>query len=95
MPAGREHATPVASEKRVKLPSPPKKEPKVRAVSEENERFREDTVRTTLIQKKVMTEREMADAAAGLRALKIGAASTEIEEWIASELMSGGTLEIS
>lgn len=62
VPAGREHATPVASEKRVKLPSPPKKEPK----------------------KKVMTEREMADAAAGLRALKIGAASTEIEEWIAS-----------
>ncbi|VDP22402.1 unnamed protein product [Heligmosomoides polygyrus] len=64
LPAGREHATPVASEKRVKLPSPPKKEPK----------------------KKVMTEREMADAAAGLRALKIGAASTEIEEWIASDL---------
>ncbi|KAJ1372006.1 hypothetical protein KIN20_034059 [Parelaphostrongylus tenuis] len=34
--------------------------------------------------KKAMTEREMADAAAGLRALRIDSISKEIEEWITS-----------
>ncbi|KAK6019417.1 hypothetical protein OSTOST_14948, partial [Ostertagia ostertagi] len=48
------------TEKRGKQPTPPKKEPK----------------------KKVMTEREVMDVAAGLRALKIGAVAKEIEDWI-------------
>lgn len=59
--SGRENVTSAASEKRVKQPTPPKKEQR----------------------KKAMSEREVADAAASLRALKIGSTSTEIEQWIA------------
>ncbi|KJH51540.1 hypothetical protein DICVIV_02277 [Dictyocaulus viviparus] len=60
----------IMSEKRTKQHTPPKKESKVGL---------EQKV------KKVMTERELADAAAGLRALRIVNISTEIEDWIASE----------
>ncbi|WKY09086.1 hypothetical protein Q1695_001886 [Nippostrongylus brasiliensis] len=59
-PAGRDIVTPSVGEKRSKQPTPPKKEPK----------------------KRVMTEREMTEAAIGLRALKIAAISAELEEWI-------------
>ncbi|XGW05740.1 hypothetical protein V3C99_016248 [Haemonchus contortus] len=55
---GRENAH--TSEKRAKQPTPPKKEPK----------------------KKIMTEREVMDVAAGLRALKIGAVTKEMEDYI-------------
>ncbi|KAK6059184.1 hypothetical protein COOONC_03187 [Cooperia oncophora] len=61
MSQGRDNVAHTAFEKRTKQPTPPKKEPK----------------------KKVMTEREVMDVAAGLRALKIGAVTKEIEDWIA------------
>ncbi|VDM54346.1 unnamed protein product [Angiostrongylus costaricensis] len=59
----KETLAPFIGERRTKQSTPPKKEPK----------------------KKAMTEREMTDAAAGLRALRIGTISTEIEGWITSK----------
>ncbi|EYC31655.1 hypothetical protein Y032_0003g1169 [Ancylostoma ceylanicum] len=68
--SGRETGAP-AVEKRSKQPTPPKKEPK----------------------KKIMTEREILDAAAGLRALRIGGNTTEIEDWIASAFVADDLAE--
>ncbi|RCN52828.1 hypothetical protein ANCCAN_00821 [Ancylostoma caninum] len=68
---GRETGAPSGGEKRSKQPTPPKKEPK----------------------KKVMTEREILDAAAGLRALRIGGNTTEIEDWIASAFVADDLAE--
>uniref|UniRef100_A0A0K0D5J7 MIF4G domain-containing protein n=1 Tax=Angiostrongylus cantonensis TaxID=6313 RepID=A0A0K0D5J7_ANGCA len=47
-------------------------------------RTKQNTPPKKELKKKAMTEREMADAAAGLRALRIGTISTEIEAWITS-----------
>lgn len=58
----RETLAPFIGERRTKQSTPPKREPK----------------------KKAMTERELTDAAAGLRALRIGTISMEIERWITS-----------
>ncbi|VDM72974.1 unnamed protein product [Strongylus vulgaris] len=68
---GKETVAPPHVERRPKQPTPPKKEPK----------------------KKMMTEREIIDAAAGLRALKVGNNGTEIEDWIASAFVADDLAE--